>query len=173
MCSLVQLFAQLRLRVNESKSAVAPAQERDFLGFCLWTWKGTLRLGVSSKALRAMKDRIRAITRRVRGRSLHQVVLDLRSYLLGWWNYFQISESPRLARELDGWIRHRLRAYQLKQWRNRRTIYRELVARGLTTWDAFRVARCEGRWWRSSGLFLNRALPNLFFDGLGVPRLTQ
>lgn len=171
MSSLVRLLKKLRLRVNESKSAVALAEERDFLGFELWTWKGELRLGVARKALVVMKDRVRALTRRVRGRSLQQVVLDLRSYLLGWRNYFRIAESPRLFVELDKWIRHRLRAYQLKQWKNYRTIYRELQARGLTSWDAHRVARCAGRWWRSSTLFLNRAIPNRYFDGLGLPRL--
>ena len=107
------------------------------------------------------------------GRSLQQVVLDLRSYLLGWRSYFGIAESPWLFVELDRWIRRRLRAYQLKQWKRPRTIYRELQARGLSSWDAYRVARCAGRWWRSSRFFLNRALPNSFFDGLGLPRLSQ
>ena len=173
MRSLTELLGRLRLRINESKSKVAPAQERAFLGFSLWDWKGEIRLGVGERALKAMKDRIRWLTRRVRGRSLQQVVLDLRSYLLGWRSYFGITESPRLFAELDKWIRHRLRAYQLKQWKSPRTIYRELQARGLSSWDAHRVARCAGRWWRSSRYFLNRALPNKLFDGLGLPRLSR
>lgn len=173
MRSLVRLLAKLRLRVNESKSAVAPAQERPFLGLRLWTYRGELRVGVARKALKAMKDRVRALTRRIRGRSLEQVVNDLRSYLLGWRNYFGIAKSPWAFAMLDQWIRHRLRAYQLKQWKTWRAIYRETRKRGLSVDQAECAAASAGHWWAGSRSSLNRALPNAYFDGLGLPRLSQ
>ena len=172
MRSLVRLLAKLRLRVNESKSAVAPAEQRPFLGLRLWTYRGELRLGVAPNALAAMKDRVRALTRRIRGRSLQQVVDDLRSYLLGWQNYFGIAKSPWLFTNLDRWIRHRLRAYQLKQWKAWKTIYRETRKLGLTKQQAKSVAAQAGHWWAGSHRYLNRALPNAHFDSLGLPRLS-
>ena len=171
MSSLVRLFDKLRLRVNESKSAVDLARNRPFLGFALWKMKGEHRFKVARKALDAMKGRIRQLTRRVRGRSLEQVILDLRSYLLGWRNYFGLADTPGVFARLDMWIRHRLRAYQLKQWKRPRTIHRELLARGLRPTEARRVSTNWCRWWRNSHLQLNKALPNALFDGLGLPRL--
>jgi RNA-directed DNA polymerase len=171
MSSLTRLFGNLRLRVNESKSAVDRATKRPFLGFDLWSGQGGIRLKVARKALDVMKDRIRRLTRRDRGRSLEQVVLDLRSYLLGWRNYFGLAQTPGVHARLDQWIRHRLRAYRLKQWKRPKTIHRELLARGLRPVEARRVAANSNRWWHNSYLQLNKALPNALFDGLGLPRL--
>ncbi|MBN4049519.1 group II intron reverse transcriptase/maturase [bacterium AH-315-N03] len=174
MSSLVRLLERLRLRVNESKSAVALAQERPFLGFEIRICKGEPRIRIAGKSVKALKGRIRTLTRRVRGRSLQQVVLDLRSYLLGWRNYFDIGATHTLLYNLDKWIRHRLRAYQLKQWKNHRTIWKALRSLGISEANARECAGYVGRWWRGSMLpWVNRALPNHFFDGLGLPRLAK
>jgi RNA-directed DNA polymerase len=172
MAVLRRLFAGLRLQINEQKSAVGSAFERQFLGFSLWKAPGqNVKHRVSGKALERMKDRVRQLTRRIRGRSLEQIAQDLRGYLVGWKAYFRLAETPRVFANLDQWVRHRLRAIQLKQWRRGRTIFRELRARGLSVQRASRVASNAGRWWKASALDLNIALPNSYFDKLGVPRL--
>jgi group II intron reverse transcriptase/maturase len=169
---LHRLYAGLHLRINEDKSAVASAFSRQFLGFSLWAAPGrVVKHRVSSRALTAMKDRVRRITRRTRGRSLRQIAQDLRSYLVGWKAYFRLADTPKVHRELDKWIRHRLRAIQLKQWRRGRTIFRELRARGMPVDEARLVARYARRWWRNSKMAIHLALPNSLFDELGVPRL--
>lgn len=169
---LRQLYARLRLRINEDKSAVDSAFSRQFLGFSLWVAQGrVVKHRVSRKALVTMKDRVRLITRRTRGQSLAQIAQNLRSYLIGWKNYFKLAATPRIFAELDQWIRHRLRAVQLKQWRRGRTIFRELRKRGLSVMAAAKVAGNACRWWRNSAKLLNAALPNSHFDKLGVPRL--
>lgn len=165
-------YAGLRLRINEDKSAVASAFSRQFLGFSLWVAPGrVVKHRVSRKALTAMKHRVRLITKRTRGRSLRQIAQDLRSYLVGWKAYFRLAETPKVYRTLDQWIRHRLRAIQLKQWRRGTTIFRELRARGMSTDEARRVARNGRRWWRNSKMAIHIALPNSLFDELGVPKL--
>lgn len=169
---LRRLYGRLHLRINESKSAVARAIERPFLGFAFWVGPGrVVRRRVAPKALGAMKDRVRRITRRTRGRNLPQICRELRSYLGGWNEYFRLAETPRALAELDEWIRHRLRAFQLKQWKRGRTIYRELVARGLSSHGAAQVAANSRRWWKNSAMGLHRALPNSLFARLGVPAL--
>jgi RNA-directed DNA polymerase len=169
---LRRLYARLRLRINEDKSAVASAFDRQFLGFGLWVAPGkVVKHRVARKALARMKDRVRIITRRTRGRSLAQIAQDLRSYLVGWKTYFKLAMTPKVFANLDKWIRHRLRAIQLKHWKRGRTIYRELLARGQSSVVAAMVAANCRRWWCNSARAIHIALPNRYFDELGVPRL--
>ena len=171
---LRKLFAQLKLRVNEAKSAVAPATRRKLLGYSLWVGPGgEVKRRVADKAMTAMKRRVRQITRRSGGRSLRQVVEELRGYLSGWREYFRLADTPKVFRNLDKWIRHRLRALQLKQWKRGRTVYRELRARGASEQIAATVAANARRWWRNSALYLHTVLTNRFFDELGLPRLAE
>jgi RNA-directed DNA polymerase len=166
------LYEKLRLQINESKSAVAPVKGRKLLGYTFWfTGDGTVKRAVADKALRKMKEQVRRITRRNGGRSVEQVAEELRGYLVGWREYFRLADTPRVFGELDQWLRHWLRALHLKHWRRGRVIYRELRVRGLPADQAAKVAGNNRRWWRNSGLLLNRAFPIRYFDQLGVPRL--
>ncbi len=172
MRTLGKLFGQLHLRINEAKSAVAPVASRPFLGFTPWLGRdGKTKLQVAPKALHTMKDRVRELTRRTRGRSLAEVVQSLAVYLRGWLGYFRVASMKKRFGQLDEWIRHRLRAYQLKQWRHGPTVYRELRVRGLSVNAAKKVAGNARRWWRNSAMAINAAIPIAFFDGLGLPRL--
>lgn len=172
MEALRRRFARLRLRVNESKSAVARPWDRKFLGYSFWVAKGReVKRRVASKALVAMKDRVRDITKRSGGRGLSVVIAELRGYLVGWKNYFQLADTPKAFRELDEWIRHRLRALQLKQWKRGTTVFRKLRALGVQPDVARLAARRTRSWWRTSREMLNTALPTRYFDRLGLPRL--
>ena len=173
MAMLRTLYAKLRLQINEAKSAVASAFGRKFLGYELWVAKGEeVKCAVAHKALDNFKARIRQLTRRSGGRSMSEVVEKLRPYLLGWKAYFGMAQTPKVWRGLDEWLRHRLRAIQLKQWKRARTIYRELKALGASEEVAKRVSVNSRRWWRNSGLLLNSVLTLAYFDRLGVPRLS-
>ena len=158
---------------NEAKSAVASAFGRKFLGYALWVAKGReVKCAVARKALDDFKARTRQLTRRSGGRSMEQVVDRLRPYLLGWKAYFGLAQTPRVWRELDMWLRHRLRAIQLKHWKRGGTIYRELMARGAKHDVAKQVAVNSRRWWRNSAKLLNSVLTIAYFDQLGLPRLS-
>ena len=170
---LRKLYDRLHLKVNEAKTAVASVFGRKFLGYCLWAApKGQMKRAVAALAKDTFKRRIRQITRRNGGRSLTEVVDELRAYMPGWKAYFHLAQTPRVFRELDEWLRHRLRALQLKHWRRGTTMYRELRALGASTDQAARVAGNARRWWHNSRLELNRIMPIAFFDRLGVPRLS-
>ena len=95
----------------------------------------------------------------------------LRDYLPGWKAYFRLAETPKVWRELDEWLRHRLRAVQLKQWRHGTTTYRASRALGASAQLAQAIASHGGRWWAFSASSLNRLLTIAYFDRLGVPRL--
>jgi RNA-directed DNA polymerase len=172
MALLRDLYGALHLRINEEKSAVASAFSRKFLGYSMWVApKGVVKLRVAAKAMAKMKDRVRALTRRVRGQSLRQIAERLRSYLVGWKNYFRLAETPRVFRDVDKWLRHRMRAVQLKHWKRGTTAYPELRKLGLNEDGAAQVAGNMRRWWHNSKMLLNAAMPVRFFDELGVPRL--
>jgi RNA-directed DNA polymerase len=165
-------YASLRLRINESKSAVDLVWNRKILGYSFWAAPGrVVKRRVAGKTLANMKERVRLITKRTRGRSIRQVAADLRGYLVGWKVYFRLADTPRIFRDLDEWIRHRLRAIHLKHWKRPATIYRELRNRGLSDIGARRIAKNGRRWWKNSGMLINVAFPNRYFDELGVPRL--
>jgi group II intron reverse transcriptase/maturase len=166
-------YARLALKVNESKTAVAMVWGRKFLGYCFWAAPpGVVKLAVATQAMHKLRVRIRQLTRRVRGRSLEQIAEDLRGYVPGWKAYFRLAQTPRVMRELDEWLRHRLRAVQLKQWRRGTTMYRELRLLGANPVLAARIAANARRWWHNSRMGLNNVLPIAYFDRLGVPRLS-
>lgn len=169
---LRRCYAKLRLTINEAKSAVTSAFGRKFLGYALWrTSDGTVRRAVSVKALQAFKLRVRQLTQRNAGRSIEQVVATLRRYLLGWKAYFGLAQTPRIWRSLDEWVRRRLRALHLKQWRRGKTIYRELLRLGASDRVAQSVAALSRRWWHNSRSAIHHVLTIAYFDRLGVPRL--
>lgn len=172
LAGLRKLYDRLHLKVNEAKSAVARATGRKFLGYALWRTGGEVKRAVAGKAIDTFKVRIRQMTRRNCGRSLVEVAEALRRYMPGWKAYFRLAQTPRVFRELDEWLRHRLRALQLKHWRRGATMYRELLALGASETDARRIAANSRRWWHNSRLLLNRAMPIAYFDRLGVPRLS-
>lgn len=170
---LRRLYGRLKLRINESKSAVDSVFGRKFLGYSLWVARGgEVRRRVADKPLATFKQRVRRLTRRSGGRSMQAVVDGLRPYLLGWKAYFGLSQTPGVWRKLDEGLRHRLRAIQLKQWRRGTTIYRELRALGAKPDVARQVAANSRRWWRNSGMLLNSVLNIAWFDRLGLPRLS-
>lgn len=171
---LVALLGRLRLRVNESKSAVASVWGRPFLGFGFWPGPGgRAKVRIDKKRRIRFRSRIRTLTRRTRGRSLPAVVEELRSYLQGWSGYFRLADTPQVFRDLDAWIRHRLRALHLRQWKRGRTTFRELRVRGASVTLAAEVARGTRRWWWNASKRLHHVLTKPYFDQLGLPRLAK
>jgi len=173
LAGLRQHYGRLHLKVNDAKTAVAKAFGRKFLGYCLWQApNGEVRRAVAGKAIATYQQRIRRLTRRAGGRSLAEVAEQLRGYVPGWKAYFQLAQTPGVFRALDEWLRHRLRALQLKHWRRGTTMYRELRALGASSAQAATVAGNARCWWHNSRLELNRIMPIAHFDRLGVPRLS-
>lgn len=172
MARLRKCYGKLRLKVNETKSAVANVSGRKFLGYSFWFAKEGVKCKVAVKALSMFKQRVRQLTRRSGGRSVAEVIDKLKAYLLGWKAYFGLAQTPGVWRTLDEWLRHRLRAIQLRHWRRGSTIYRELIKLGAAEHVAKRVAQNARCWWRNSAGELNRVLTVAYFDTIGLPRLS-
>jgi RNA-directed DNA polymerase len=173
MALLRKSYARLHLTVNEAKSAVASVFGRKFLGYSFWVGpKKEIRCKVAAKPLQVFKQRVRQLTRRLGGRSMQYVIAQLRIYVLGWKAYFKLAQTPSIWQRLDEWMRHRLRAIQLKHWKRGPVMYRELLKLGATELVAKRVAASCRCWWRNSDRLLKTVLTIAYFDQLGFPRLS-
>jgi RNA-directed DNA polymerase len=165
------LERKLKLKVNETKSAVDRPANRKFLGFTFTRGRAPRRK-VSEKALLAFKANVRELTSRTRGRTVRQIVMELRRYILGWKGYFGLAEVTSPLHDLDKWIRRRLRSYHWKQWGRRG--YRELRKRGISRDLAWNTAKsAHGPWRLSQSPALTIALPARYFAALGLPNVVE
>src|ERR1700745_1128179 len=171
MASVSRFLTQkLRLKVNEAKSAVAQPEERKFLGFSISNDGSERR--IAPNALDKFKTQVRDLTRRTRGISLPQLIEDLTPYLIGWRGYFGFCQTPRVLTNLGAWIRRRLRSYLWWQWQNGHTRVTERRRRGVPKFNAAVAAGSPTGFWRMSGHpAVQQALPNRYFDSIGLPRL--
>lgn len=160
---------RLKLKVNQAKSAVAQPGQRKILGFS-FTWEREPRRRIAPKAIVRFKERIREQTQRTRGVSLQQMIKELVPYLRGWLGYFGDCQTPSVLRELETWLRRRLRAVVWKQWKRGRTRFRELRKRGVRQDLAASTAgSSHGPWRLANSPALSVALPNAYFAELGLP----
>ncbi len=165
------LTTKLKLKVNEGKSAVARPWERKFLGFS-FTNAGVPKRRIAPKAVDRFKERIRELTRRTRGVSTERMAEELSRYLRGWLGYFGKCETPSVLQSLEEWTRRRLRSAIWKQWKRGSVRFAELRQRGVGKDLAAESAGiANGQWRLANSPALSIALPNAYFDSLGIPRL--
>jgi RNA-directed DNA polymerase len=160
---------KLRLKVNREKSAIDLPWKSKYLGCCVTNSRKNPKIRIHWKSIKRLKERVRVITARRRGRSLLQVIGELREFMNGWWNYFGITESFNRLRPLAHWIRRRLRAVIWKHWKNRRTRVGELLKRGVFR-DYAVTTGCsrKGPWRMSKVKWVNIALPDAYFTSRGL-----
>jgi len=165
------LARKLKLKVNREKSAVGSPKDRKFLGFSFFG-EGKPRRKISAKSLKQFKKRIRELTRRTRGVSIRRMVDDLAPYLRGWVGYYGHCETPTTLRDLDSWIRRRLRCVIWREMKNGWIRYRRLTARGVRSDMAKRAAGSyHSPWHTARSRAMSIAYPNAYFRNLGLPQL--
>lgn len=172
MESLKQFLTnKLRLKVNEGKSNVSEVTERQFLGFRILQ---NGKINISEKSETRVKDAIRMLTKRNRGRSLELVISELNKKLGGWVNYFKLIDRPEQLRDLDGWIRRKVRCYRLKQRKCGRSIVTFLMSLGVSERNSRKIASSGKGWWRLSATpALHYAMSNAWFIEQGLINLEQ
>jgi RNA-directed DNA polymerase len=173
MASITRLLSEkLKLKVNQQKSAVARPWERKFLGFSFTNGRQPKRR-IAPKAVGRFKERMRELTSRTRGVSIERMAGDLTRYLRGWLGYFGKCETPSTLQSLEEWTRRRLRSAIWKQWKRGTVRFAELRKRGVGKDLAAQTAgSAHGPWRLADSPGLHIALPNAYFDSLGIPRLT-
>ena len=160
------LTNKLKLKVNEEKSVVCKSGETKLLGY---TIQNRGRLMVAESSIKRLKQKVKAITKRNKGRSFDTIISELTPILRGWLNYFKHAESRRLFHELDAWIRRKLRCYRLKQCKRVIGVKRFLRKCGVSNHRSWLLAQSGKGWWRKSDTpQANQAMNNDWFLNLGL-----
>jgi RNA-directed DNA polymerase len=166
------LSKKLRLKVNCEKSAVAHPWERKFLGFTFT--RIDLKVRTAPKSIDRAKDKLREMTNPQRGDTMTTIIKELSSYLLGWRQYYSICEVTNEFKVMESWLRRRLRNLHWTRWQTGRKRMQELRKRGVSDGLARRTAfGSKGTWRMSASKALQVALPNRYFDDIGLPRIYQ
>jgi hypothetical protein len=162
------LWERLRLKVNRSKSAVARPWQRKFLGYSV-TANRVPRLKVAPESVKRLKEKLRLVFRRGRGRRLDRVIQELNPVIRGWVAYFRMSDVRVSFEVLDEWLRRKLRCVLWRQWKRPRTRRARLIARGLSEEQAS-VSASNGRgpWWNAGSSHMHQALPTRYFRRCGL-----
>lgn len=167
------LDRRLKLKVNGDKSAVDRPWKRTFLGYSM-THHHKPRLRVAATSVARLKDKLREVFRRGRGRSLAKVIGEITPILRGWTAYFRLAEVKGVFEDLDGWVRRKLRVILWRQWKRPRTRARKLRQRGLDKARAWTSAmNGRGSWWNAGASHMNRAYPTSYFRSLGLRPITE
>jgi RNA-directed DNA polymerase len=165
MASVIRfLERRLRLKVNLAKSAVAAPQERKFLGFRLLPpnqWRAEPLIRLAPQSLKRLKHKLRCLTGRHRGVSREELLRELGRYTQGWMSYYALAGPPSVYRDLDSWLRRRLRAFIWTQWKTPKNRSQHLRQSGVPHFAAMSVAYNRMGAWRAAGNGnLNRAVNN-------------
>jgi len=172
LASLTRFLSErLKLEVNAAKSAVARPWQRKFLGYSL-SWHKAPRLRIAPSSRKRLQDKIRAVLKGARGRSVRGTIAELNPVLRGWAAYFRLADTKTPLETLDGWVRRKLRCILWRQWKRPYTRARNLMKAGLKEERAFRSAfNQRGPWWNSGASHMNAAFPKSYFDRLGLVSL--
>jgi len=168
------LQERLKLKINEQKSAVDRPWKLKFLGFSMYKAKaGQILIRLAPQTIDRVKMKIRDITSRNKPVSMAERIERLNAYLGGWIGYFALAETPSIFKNLEGWMRRRLRMCLWKQWKRVRTRYRELRALGLPEWVVHEFANARKGPWRMAHGPMNRALGNAYWRSQGLMSLIE
>ena len=175
MESMIKLIEnKLKLKVNKDKSAVDFVSKRKFLGFSFYFAKGGAEIRIHEKSIKRFKDKIKFYTNRNIGISMESRLKKLNQIMRGWINYYGIANAVAKLKELDKWIRRRLRACIWKQWKKISTRHRNLVKLGINKYKAWEYANTRKGYWRiSKSPILSKSLNNKYLESLGFVSLTQ
>jgi hypothetical protein len=163
------LTQELKLKVNQNKSAVDRPWKRKFLGFTFTEQKGPNRIVIHDSRVKRLKDKIRGLTKRMRG---SQMTDSIRKRIMpitrGWANYFSLAGKRTMFENLDGWIRRKIRGILWRQWKKPCTRYKRLVKLGLKEHTAGKLAySSKGPWRLAKTPGMHRALSNATIEAMG------
>ncbi|MGH3965364.1 MAG: group II intron maturase-specific domain-containing protein [Pseudonocardiaceae bacterium] len=172
VCGVIE--RRLRLKVNREKSSIRHAAEATLLGFGFFLHDSQVRIRVAPKAITRLANQLRILTRRNWGVSMVYRIGAINRFTTGWMAYFRLADSASTFRDLDGWLRRRLRQIHWKQWKTTAAKRHNLRIRGISERNARKWAGSSKGYWRVAGSgILHVSLPNTYWTRLGLNTLSQ
>lgn len=164
----------LKLKVNKEKSKVDRPWRLKYLGYTFYTKKGEMGIRVHQMSIKKLKEKLRSITGRSNAMSMEFRALKLKQLIIGWISYFKLADMKSTLRELDEWLRRRLRLCYWKQWKKIKTKYDNLIRLSIDKWKAKEYANTRKGYWRiSNSPILKRTLTNQYLREQGFITLTE
>jgi hypothetical protein len=166
---------KLKLKINKDKSAVDKPMRRKFLGFSFY-YKSDKIIGIRAhqKSIARLKAGLKKATGRSNGKSIKEKIKLVNYKTIGWINYFLISDIKGICRNIDRWLRRRIRMCIWKQWKRIKTRHKNLVKMGVDYYRAWEWANTrKGYWHISNSPILSTTLTNKVLDNIGFVSLTN
>lgn len=166
--SIKFLEGKLKLTVNREKSAVGSPVKRKFLGFCILPTRNGVKIRPHQQAKTTVKQKLKKITKRNRGRGIEVLLKQIKQLMMGWINYYGISTMKSFMKDLNGWLKRRIRQYIWKQWKVPRTKRNNLIQLGIDEQKAYEWSNTRRGYWRiSASYILHRSLTDEKLAQLG------
>lgn len=163
----------LKLKVNKGKSKVDRPWKLKYLGFSFYNKKNGMGIRVHNKSIEKLKATLKKITGRSNAMSMEYRAVKLKQTITGWINYFKLADLKGTLREMDKWLRRRLRLCYWKQWKKIKTKHDNLVKLGIDNFKAWEYANTRKGYWRiSNSPILARTLTNDYLKEQGFITLT-
>ena len=164
---------KLFLKVNREKSKVTHVNYVKYLGYSFYIYRGEGRLRIHPQSIRKLKDKIREVTGRSNGMGIEERKTKLNQVVRGWTNYFKLADAKSQLKEIDEWMRSRIRMVAWKQWKRIRSRYDYLKKAGVSKEKAWMWANTRKGYWRTAhSPILRIALPNKRFEQAGYLSFT-
>jgi len=168
------LEGKLKLKVNSKKSSTGSPTKSKFLGFSLYRWGKEVGIRVHEKALKRLKDRLKAMTNRSRGGRIEQILNELTKHINGWLGYYQIADMKKYLQRISEWLRRRIRQLHWKRWKRIRTKHDNLIRFGVPNGKAWEWANTRKGYWCISGSWiLTTTMNNCYLETLGFPNIIK
>ena len=164
----------LKLKVNKEKSKVDRPWKLKYLGYTFYTKKGEMGIRVHQVSIKKLKRKLKSITGRSNAMSMELRAVKLKQLIVGWIGYFKLADMKSTLRELDEWLRRRLRLCYWKQWKKIKTKHDNLVKLGVENWKAWEHANTRKGYWRiSNSPILATTLTNKYLREQGFITLSE
>ena len=165
---LTFIEGKLFLKVNREKTKVAHVRYVKYLGYSFYIYRGEGRLRIHPKSIQKLKDKIREVTGRSNGMGIEERRIKLNQVVRGWTNYFKLADAGKLLKEMDKWLRSRIRMVTWKRWKKVRTRFENLKKAGINEEQAWMWANTRKGYWRTAhSPILTKALSNERFKRVG------
>ena len=143
---------KLHLKVNEQKTNICRPINYFTLGYgFVPTYKkdekGKYNLRVSPKSFKQMKQKVKEITRKTLPLSFEERITKLKAFTRGWVNYYKYAHVSGKLKELDGWVRNRLRYCIWKHWKKPNKRMRSFIRLGIPKGQAYAWSRSRMGGW--------------------------
>ncbi|MET3683475.1 group II intron reverse transcriptase/maturase [Alkalibacillus flavidus] len=161
----------MKLKVNREKSAVDRPWKRKFLGFSFTLEKQT-RTRIHKDSIKRFKSKVRELTSRKSSIPMDRRIERLNKFLNGWLGYYALADTKSIFKELDEWIRRRLRMCRWKEWKLSKTRVKNLKGLGVNPSKAYEWGNTRKGYWRiAHSPILHKSLGNSYWSNLGLTSL--